>query len=187
MRALQKEFGADLELEWHSFLLRPHPRRSSGPEALEKFRAYTRSWLRPAAEEDSGSFQVWASDEGPPSHSVPPHRVAKAAERIGPGAFERVHDALLHAYFAENRDISQPETLRDIWLACDLPEVALEVANDPEIEREVLADYQEAIDSGITGVPAFRLAGNEVAITGANPLEMYRRWIQRALDGRIPT
>ena len=47
LRTLERE-GA-VRLEWRSFLLRPRP----DPErTLEKFRAYTQSWRRPAAEPD---------------------------------------------------------------------------------------------------------------------------------------
>ena len=73
---LEDEFGDRVSIEWRPFLLRPHP---DPGRTLEKFRAYTASWARPAAEPDGGTFRVWATEEGPPSHSVPPHLVAKAA------------------------------------------------------------------------------------------------------------
>ena len=97
LRALEREFPDDLRLEWRSFLLRPQPRRDAGPEKLDRFRAYTRSWLRPAAEPESGTFRVWETEVGPPSHSIPPHVVAKAAQRVGPDAFESIHTALMKA------------------------------------------------------------------------------------------
>lgn len=77
-----------VEIEWRSFLLRPHPRSD---RSLEEFRAYTRSWLRPAQDGDGGTFRVWSTDAGPPSHSVPPHLLAKAAGELGPQAFGDVH------------------------------------------------------------------------------------------------
>src|SRR5262245_57588101 len=80
LRHLESRHAETVELEWRSFLLRPEPR--PGERSLEKFRRYTESWLRPAAEEDSGTFRVWQGDAGPPSHSVPPHVVAKAALAI---------------------------------------------------------------------------------------------------------
>ncbi len=55
LRRLQQEFGEALSIEWRSFLLRPRPDPS---RTLEKFRAYTRSWLRPAADEDAPEFRV---------------------------------------------------------------------------------------------------------------------------------
>ncbi len=176
---LRDELEGQVELEWRSFLLRPEP--GSGRD-LERFREYTRSWMRPGGEEDGGSFRVWESDEGPPTHSVPPHLVAKAAARLGPDAFDRVHERLLRAYFSENRDITRPETLRALWKELDLPDDALAAADDPEILRSVLEEHSEALRCGATGVPAVRLAGNDAVITGAQPYALYRRWAERALE-----
>ena len=85
---LERAMEGRVEIEWRSFLLRPHPRSD---RSLEEFRAYTRSWLRPAQDGDGGTFRVWSTDAGPPSHSVPPHLLAKAAGELGPQAFGDVH------------------------------------------------------------------------------------------------
>jgi len=148
---------------------------------IEQFRAYTRSWLRPAADADAGTFRVWATDAGPPSHSVPPHLVAKAAAALGKEAFGAIHERLLHGYFAENRDITDTDTLAAIWREAGLPPSELAIAADPELLRATIDQHNEAIRLGVNGVPAVLLAGNDVPITGALPLESYRRWIERAL------
>lgn len=188
LRQLEDEFAGQVEFEWRSYLLRPHRRDFSDPArraaALEKFRAYTRSWLVPAGEPDSGEFRVWESEEGPPSHSVPAHLVSKAAARLGKDAFERIHERLLRAYFAENRDVSSLEVLLELWKEVGLPEEAFETATDPELLDEVLRDHNEALEGGATGVPAVRLAGNPAVIVGAHPIELYRRWIERSLARR---
>ena len=79
LRRVEEEFAGRVVVEWRSFLLRPHP---DPRRTLEKFRVYTQSWQRAAEDPDGGTFQVWQSDAGPPSHSVPPHLVAKAAARL---------------------------------------------------------------------------------------------------------
>ena len=175
---LQREVGADLELEWRSFLLRPEP---DPRRTLEKFKRYTESWARPAAEEPSAGFRVWSTDEGPPSHSIPPHLAAKAAATLGGDAFERMHERLLRAYFSENRDITDRETLRVIWREIGLPDEEFARIDEPSLQREVLQQYREAIELGVEGVPAVRAA--DVAITGAQPLETYRRWVAKLLRG----
>jgi predicted DsbA family dithiol-disulfide isomerase len=43
LHRLEEEMDSSLEIEWRSFLLRPHARRG---RSLDEFRAYTRSWLR---------------------------------------------------------------------------------------------------------------------------------------------
>lgn len=185
LRRLEDEYEGRIELIWKSYLLRPQKREHSDREAaLEKFRHYTKSWLRPAAEPDGGDFQVWQSDEGPPSHSVPAHLVSKAAARLGRAEFQRLHERLMRAYFKENRDISRPEVLRELWLDVGLPEEALAVATEPEILQEVIDDHRSAQELGATGVPAVQLEGNPAIIVGAHPEELYRRWFDRSLARR---
>ena len=174
---LQQELGPQLEVAWRSYLLRPEPK----PRDPEKFRAYTKSWRRPASEEDSGEFHPWESNAMPPSHSLPAHRIAKAAARVSQDSFHRMHDALLVAYFGQSRDISNDAVLEEIWREQALPENELADWKSPEFLEETLADYAEAQNLGITGAPAARLEGNEAFLTGALPLPMYRRWIERQL------
>ena len=184
LASVQRQLGDAIEIEWRSYLLRPsgQPGRS-----LEKFRAYTQSWLRVAEDEPRAPFQVWASDAGPPSHSVPPHLVAKAAAALGADAGARMRDRLFRAYFAESRDISDRATLRTLWGEAGLPDDAFETCDDPAHARRVLADHEEAQSLGATGVPAVRLADQDFVLVGAQPEAAYLRWLQRALDARIAT
>lgn len=175
LRRLESESGGRLRLEWRSFLLRPQPR----VVPIEKFCAYTETWLRPAAEDDAGTFRVWASEEGPPSHSVPPHVVAKAAAELDEGAGRDIHERLLQAYFQDNRNITDRATLAAIWREAGLASESFESIDEERITHEVFANYQEAMDLGITGVPAVRPANGTVFVTGAQPYETYRRWFVR--------
>jgi hypothetical protein len=49
----------------------------------------------------------------------------------------------------------------------------------------VTDEHNEAVELGVGGVPAVRMVGNDVAISGAQPLEVYRRWIRRALEAAM--
>lgn len=167
----------DVQVEWRSYLLRPRPR--SMPRDLEAFRAYTQSWRRPAAEADGGCFRVWQGEEGPPSHSVPAHLAAKAAASVHAEAFRRMHERLLQAYFEENRDISAGATLRALWDELELPPDAFARHEDPELLRAVLAEHEEALQLGATGVPALRAADGDTVVTGALPMATYRRFAER--------
>ena len=178
---LELEFEGRIELEWRSFLLRPRPEPG---RSLEKFRAYTKSWMRPAAEEDSGEFHTWTGDADPPSHSVPAHLAAKAAAGIGSDAFRRMHRRLLRAYFGENRDISERGTLEALWTELELPAPEFARVDDPELSRLVIDQHNEALACGATGVPAVRLDGIEAVVTGAQPTATCRRWIGRMLERR---
>ncbi len=178
LHGLEAEFGDSLELRWKSYLLRPQPEPGRD---LEKFRRYTEGWRRAAEEEPAAEFRVWSSDEGPPSHSVPAHLVAKAAAELGRDAFAAIHGRLLHAYFAESRDISNARTLWAIWQEAALPAAALERVTDPELMHRVAEEHNAALELGVNGVPAVQMDGNDVAITGAHPVETYRRWIRKRL------
>jgi predicted DsbA family dithiol-disulfide isomerase len=178
LRHLEEEFKGIVSVEWRSFLLRPRP---TPGRSLEKFREYTQSWLRAAADPDGGTFRVWRTDAGPPSHSLPPHLVAKAAATLGEAEFQRIHEKLLHAYFAENRDITDAATLRAIWQEADLPAAEFGRSEDPALVQSVVRQHSEAIEWGVTGVPAVRMEGREGLVIGAQPLALYRRWIRRSL------
>lgn len=176
---LQQEFKSDLEVVWKSFLLRP---RGEPGRSLERFREYTRAWAKAAAQEDSGEFNPWASDEGPPANSFPPHLLAKAAATLGEAPFAAVHERLWPAYFRDSRDITAPQNLFDIWRDAGLPEAEFARVDDPELAKRVIDEHNEAIAMGTSGVPAFRMADNEAVITGAHPLDLFRRWVTRALE-----
>jgi predicted DsbA family dithiol-disulfide isomerase len=182
LRRLEEEFGDAVTLEWRTFLLRPVP---DPDRTLDAFRAYTRSWRRPAAESDAPVLREWVGDAGPPTHSVPPHLVAKAAARLGGDAFRDVHERLLRAYFTESRDVTHGPTLQAIWRDAGLPDEAFALATDPAVVSEVVAQHNAAVDAGITGVPAVMMEGGDVPILGAMPYATYQRWVARRLAGEI--
>jgi predicted DsbA family dithiol-disulfide isomerase len=177
---MEEEFGESLKVEWRSYLLRPRPAEKRD---LGRFVRYTQSWLRPAAEPDAPSFQVWQSDDGPPSHSVPPHLVAKAAATLGDESFRAIHHRLLRAYFGESRDITAAATLRAIWKEAGLPESEFARSEAPALLTQTLEQHREALARGVTGVPATAVAGSDVYVVGAQSAELYRRWIERLRAG----
>ena len=68
-----------------------------------------------------------------------------------------------------------------LWRELELDEDAFEAHRDPALLKEVIDQHNEAIELGATGVPAVRLDGNPAVIVGAQPAEMYERWIERSL------
>jgi predicted DsbA family dithiol-disulfide isomerase len=138
--------------------------------------------LRPAAEGDAPPFRPWATEAGPPTHSIPPHLAAKAAAALGPDAFRALRPRLFRAYFEENRDITARATLEALWSEAGLAAAAFAAVDDPALEDAVLADHQAALAHGVTGVPSVMLAGTDVPMLGALSYEHYRRWVTRALE-----
>ena len=175
---LKEEYGDAVSFEWRAYLLRPVEKKGRD---LDKFRHYTKNWLRIAQEEDAAEYNAWQGEEGPPSHSIPPHMAAKAAQDIDPAAFERLHRALMRAYFIESRDITSEANLRELWVEAGLAAEDFTRAQDPALEARVIAEHKEALELSVTGVPAMRLADNPAVIVGAHPLSLYRRWIDRSL------
>jgi predicted DsbA family dithiol-disulfide isomerase len=80
---------------------------------------------------------------------------------------------------AQSRDISDRATLRELWGELGLPAEALAAADAPDVLEQVRVEHAEALELGVTGVPAVRLADGDVAIVGAHPVELYRRWVNR--------
>jgi len=164
-----------LELVWKSFLLRPYPE----PKPLDRFRRYTESWMRPAEQPDAGEFRVWATDEEPPSHSIPPNVAVKAAARQG--AFDRYHRALMHAYFARNLNVTSLENILLVARECGLDLAAFaKDFDDPAVTAEVVADHNEAVELGISGVPCVVLAGG-FQMPGAQDRTVYKNIVHRLL------
>jgi len=175
---LEAECAGTLQLAWRSYLLRPRPQPGRD---LHEFVRYTQGWLRPAAEPDAPRFRVWESSEGPPTHSIPAHVVARAARRRSESAGRAMHERLLRAYFEENRDISREPVLAALWAECGLPEDGFAASRDPELERETIDDHNAALELGITGVPALRVAGSDAFVMGAQPRGVLQRWVGKLL------
>jgi predicted DsbA family dithiol-disulfide isomerase len=179
LERLERELEGRIQLTWRSFLLRPEP---DPRRTLESFRTYTRSWLRPAEEVEPGTFQVWQGDAGPPTHSIPPHVHAKAAASLGGDAFHRLHRALLRAYFGQSRDITSDDTLAAVWREAGLPEAERARVHEPRFLQQTLDEHADAIQRGVNGVPSVGVDGDDAFVTGAHPLETYRRWVARLLE-----
>lgn len=180
LERLEDEFRGGLWLQWRAYLLRPEPR----PPDLERFRAYTRSWLRVAEDEPGCRIRTWQGDTAPPTHSVPAQVLARAGRAHGDAAARRLRDRLFLAYFHESRDISDADTLHALWSEAGLPADAWPDLEDASAIRAVMAEHEEALHLGATGVPAVRLADQDFVLVGAQPEETYRRWVRRVRAAR---
>ena len=179
LRQIEDEYGERVAFDWRSYLLRPEPRRPGDEKgALERFRAYTHSWQRPASESDSGVFGTWG-DAAPTSHSLPPQIAARAAARFGTVSLRAFQAELFARYFSQCRDISAPEELEAAWQSAGLPGDLSSLRGDAGLERAVRDDHREALEVGATGVPGVRLKGNPAIVVGAQPVAVYRRWVER--------
>lgn len=178
LERVQEEVGDALVVEWKSYLLRP----VAEPKTLERFRRYTESWLRPASQPDAGEFRVWATDEAPPSHSVPPAVAVKASARQG--AFGAYHRALMHAYFARNLDVTSRANILGVasGSGLDLPRFEADL-DDPALVAEVFADHEEGLALGVSAAPTIVLEGGFL-LPGSQDRSVYRNIVQKLMARR---
>lgn len=148
---------------------------------MEKFRAYTQSWLRPASLAPEVSFVPWATDHAQPSHSLPSAVAGKVAASFGAEAWDRYLPALMRAYFTDNRTISDADVQVDVARDCglDADEFARRLAEDGEaLAAQVRREHAEAIDHMVTAVPTV-LVNDLLPIPGAQELDVYVNVIER--------
>jgi predicted DsbA family dithiol-disulfide isomerase len=99
------------------------------------------------------------------------------------GLHGAVHDRLMDAYWAEARNIGDPEVVRSlaVEIGLDVAEVDEVLADDAYRDR-VLGLTAQAVSIGITGVPGF-LLDRRLLILGAQPQEVF----ERAFDQLVAT
>ncbi|CAN5891932.1 DsbA family protein [soil metagenome] len=179
---IETEYSDTVEVIWKSFMLRPTPQ----PRSIDQHREYTRSWLNPASQPESGDFQVWATENAPPTHSVPALVAGKAAATFGDEAFHRFHREVMHAYFSENRTISDLAVLTEVAETAAIPtnEFRGRLENDWQaFEDQVFAEHTEAVQLGVTGIPSV-VVDDALLIPGAVEADVYRRVIRDRLELR---
>ena len=179
LEKIAAEYPDTVEVVWKSFMLRPTPQ----PRSLVQHREYTRSWLNPASQPESGEFQVWATENPPPTHSVPALVAGKAAATLGDGAFHRFHLEAMRAYFSENRTISDLDVLVDVAKTAEIPSDEFRGRLESDwltFEDQVFAEHTEAVGLGVTGIPSV-VVDDALLIPGAVEAEVYRRVIRDRL------
>jgi predicted DsbA family dithiol-disulfide isomerase len=109
--------------------------------------------------------------------------LGKWADRQEGGA--KLHDALYRAYFVDNRNIGDPEILKEIAGEVGLsPEEAGKTLEERRFKEAVDADWAKSRDWGVTGVPTF-VAGR-YGVVGAQPYEVLEQLVEKAGAARRP-
>ena len=94
-----------------------------------------------------------------------------------PAAAKRLALALYRAYFADDRDISSPETTTDVaaTLGIDRKEVAAAL-EDPAVKDRLRQEVEAAIAKGVFGSPYIVVDGEP--FWGADRLEQVDKWLE---------
>ena len=92
--------------------------------------------------------------------------------------------ALLHAYFAEGRNVGDHDTLADIAAGADLPaDRAREILAGDDYADEVRRDEQYFLQAGIQAVPAIILDRKHL-VSGGQPPEVFEQALRQVAAGK---
>lgn len=167
----------DVEIAWRAFELHPGippegepipwpPQRLAG--ALEHVRQMATQVGLPVADRTHWYNSVPAHEAAEWAHDHASHEVEEAFRR-----------ALFRAYFAEGRNIGDPDVLVELASAEGLDGNALRRSLDAhEYLERVHAQFQEARELGVTGVPTY-VAG-QYGLVGAQPYEAFHELMAAA-------
>ena len=181
---------ADIEVVWRSFELDPAApvvpvetvaeslgrKYGGGPQAGQ---AMVDRVEAVAAEEG----MIWRHHSSLRVNTVAAHRLLHwALHEGGPELQGQLKQALLAAYFEQERNVADIDTLVELAASVGLDEVrARTVVESNEFADEVEADVRQAAALGATGVPFF-VVDQKYGISGAQPVEFFTEVIERAWD-----
>ena len=116
------------------------------------------------------------------TNTMDAHRLTKLAVSKGdPDLTDRLIERLFDAYFGQNLELADHDTLRKIAEECGLdPSEVDDVLSSDRFRRDVLEDEAEAERRGIRGVPFFVIDG-KYEISGAQSVPAMRSALLRAL------
>jgi predicted DsbA family dithiol-disulfide isomerase len=168
-----RRFGA--EIEWLPFDL--HPEYPPDGIAYEELEARYGRDVRghQAAMFDAAGLPHATRTRAPNSRAA--LNVAELARERG--VHPQVHAALMSAYWAEDRDISNPEVLADVGAAHGLdPDEVREVAVAFPYQDRIEASSAAVLQMGAGGVPAWVIA-DRVLVPGAQPHDVFERVMEK--------
>ena len=167
-----------LDIRGKAFLLRPDTPAEGMPR-------------QPRPGEDDGQLseplRTYALESGltkmkPPTWTSNSLKALEATEYANEqGRFMALHEALYRAFWEEGRDIGSEAVLQETAESAGLEWGPLKEALDTgRCRPAVMEQFQEALDMGFQGIPAFTMGG--LAFTGAQPMKMFRAVADRAMN-----
>jgi predicted DsbA family dithiol-disulfide isomerase len=176
------EHADEVEITWRSFQLHPEAPRN---EAVPTLR-YLTTRFGPQATQMSARVAGIAKGEGLDFdfeksltfNTFDTHRLLHLAADLGVAGAAK--ERLLHAYFIEGADLSDPDTLIAHMKAAGAdPDRAWQVLDSDEYADAVRADIEEARELGANGVPFF-VIDRKYGISGAQPAETFLHALRTA-------
>lgn len=97
--------------------------------------------------------------------------------RHSPARFPPLHRALLHAYFADGRNIGDPEVLKEIAAHEQVADLLPAAWEERTALEGLLEDTEAAREAGVSGVPALAIGGR--TFPGADALDILEQALER--------
>ena len=172
---LLREF--DLSLDWRGFEL--HPGTPRGGQSLSRlFPGVSLPALHERTRRFAARFGV--TDFTPPDVHANTRRALAIAEYArARGRLEPFRAAAFEAHWRQGKNLEDDRDLRSAATAAGLPpDEALRAADDPVFLARVDEKQEDARANGVTGIPTFIIAGEEVV--GCQPYEALADAAERA-------
>ena len=167
-----------VKTRWIHFPL--HPKTPQEGQRLEDL--FPGRDLAPIKERMKGLMAEAGLPYGDRSHTYNSRlaqELGKWADTIDGG--DEIHDLLYKAYFVDNKNIGDVDTLVEIAEAAGLQgKEARQVLEERTFEAAVDKDWQLSRELGVTGVPTF--FSNELAVVGCQPYETLERFVKHLMD-----
>ena len=99
------------------------------------------------------------------------------------GKFDMFHRELYKAYWERGENLGDLDVIRHVADICELdwPELK-DRLESRYYERPVMTQFQEAVELGIRGIPAFLIG--DVLFTGARPYDVFKAVMSTVLEQR---
>lgn len=181
----------DIQVTWHSYQLDPSlPEHYEGTEAdyLASRKGMpveqVREMFGHVAEQAAGEGLAYDFDRLVVANSARAHELLHLAKERGLG--DEVKEALLSGHFEHGLDIGDVDALARVGADAGLDEGEVRAAlADGRYKAAVASDIDMARQIGVTGVP-FVVVDMKYAVSGAQPPELFREVVDKALAERTP-
>lgn len=181
----------EVTVTWHSYQLDPslpdHDDRSEAQYLAETKGMpveQVRAMVGHVAEQGAGEGLTYDFDRLVVANSARAHELLHLAKDRGRA--DAVKEALLSGHFEHGTDIGDVDQLVQVGVGAGLDEGEIRAAlEDGRYQAAVASDIDMARQIGVTGVP-FVVVDMKYAVSGAQPPEVFREVLDKALAERTP-
>ena len=188
LEAVAKEMEVELEIHWHSFQLDPEaPISQSVSNSVRLAEKYSRTVEE--VEEMQANIAKMALEEGVvfnwqkanSGNTFNAHRIVHLAQSKGLG--NEAKEAFFYSYMTQGLPIGERETIEDVASRIGLNPVEVDdVLDGEEYADFVKFDEEMAREQlNVSAVPFF-VFDQRIALAGAQPREVFKQVIERALE-----